>query len=625
MHCVSRHFGTTVVQRKPDMPVPAVFTAVLAGLLLALSPVSAGEPSKSAGNDSTPAISGSHRAAQQNGDSRSGNVIFIHPDGAGLSHWSAARMYWQGPDGSLQWDKLPHMAVYRGHLADQLTATSNGAATTHAFGVKVQGPDSFGRDRGRPIRALSGYPGSILREAAFRGHPVGVVNDGHVIAEPGTGAFLAETDNRGQTQDQALQILGGRPGFDGGTPGNINDGEPDPVVVLGGGERDFLPTGTPMCMDAVTPDCAVHTDPLTGAGPGRGDGRNLIREAVEDGWTVIRTRGEFEALSQRLKTHPRYAPKVLGLFAADDTFNDEEEEELIGKGMLRSSAAPPPPEGPRAGRLLCWGSPYGSKGFNPPSAAEMTALALTILDRRSRLYEKKPFILVTEVESTDNFANRNNAIGTLRALRRADAVIGVARDFENRSGRRQAPIAGFPTLLLTAADSDASGLQVLALRTPAVESLYNPIACEKRPMPNPRGECLRSGNTVTDTAVNPKFSEFRERGMAVDGIEGRGTAPFLAGPDALLDRRPFADRDSSGLNSYGGGSVPASSLPFAVVWAAVPDLAGGILSRAQGLNAERLRREFFERFDNTDVYRLMYATLFGEDLPTAVGTPAADR
>ena len=65
--------------------------------------------------------------------------------------------------------------------------------------------------------------------------------------------------------------------------------------------------------------------------------------------------------------------------------------------------------------------------------------------------------------------------------------------------------------------------------------------------------------------------------------------------------------------------------PFAVVWAAVPDLAGGILSRAQGINAERLRGEFFERFDNTDVYRLMYATLFAEDLPTAVGRPAADR
>lgn len=554
-----------------------------------------------------------------------GNVIFVHPDGSGLNHWSAARIFWQGPDGSLQWDQLPYMAVYRGHLSDQLAATSNGGATAHAFGFKVQGPDSFGRDRGRPIRALSGYPGSILREAASGGHPVGVVNDGDVNGEPGTGAFLAETDNRGQVQEQALQILGGRPGFDGGTAHDIRDGEADPVVVLGGGERYFLPNDAPVCGRQITPDCAVHIDPVTGAGPARTDGRNLIREAVEDGWTVVRTRGEFERLADRLEARPRYAPKVLGLFAAGDTFNDETEEVLIRKGLVRSPADPPPPEGPKAGRLLCWGSAAGTAGFNPPSAAEMTAVALRILDRRTRLYEKKPFILVTEIESTDNFAERNNAIGTLRALRRADAAIGVARAFADRGGRRQEPIAGFDSLVLTAADSDAGGMQVLALRPPALESIYNPIECEKQPETDRRSVCRRSGGIVTATAANPQVSAFRESAVAVDGIEGQGTAPFLAGPDALQAERPFADRDRSGLSSYGGGPVSAAPLPFAIAWAGVPDFAGGILARAQGLNARRLRTDFYERFDNTDVYRLMYATVFGRFLPKAAGEPAPDR
>jgi len=621
MHSVSRISAIRLARRKKAIAMPAIVGAVLAGLLLTLSPLPVGTAPES----SSQTIPGLGPEGRQHPKPKAGNVIFVHPDGAGLSHWSAARMYWQGPDGSLQWDKLPHMAVYRGHLSDQLTATSNGGATAHAFGVKVQGPDSYGKDRGRPIRALSGYPGSILREAAFRGHPVGVINDGDVSGEPGSGAFLAETDNRYQTEEQALQILGGRPGFDGGTPGDISDGEPDPVVVLGGGERYFLPQETPICAETITPDCAVHLDPVTGDGPARSDGRNLIREALQDGWTVIRTRREFEALSARLQAQPRYAPKVLGLFAADDTFNDEEEEELVNRGLMRKATDSPPTEGPKAGRLLCWGSPPGSAGFKPPTAAEMTALALTILDRRTRLYEKKPFMLVVEVESTDNFANRNNAIGTLRALRRADAVIGAARSFEDRSGRRQDPTAGFPTLLLTAADSDAAGLQVLALRKPAVESIYNPLECEQQPKPNRRSICRRSGNIVSDTAVNPKSSAFRARGTPVDGIEGRRTAPFLAGPDALQPARPFADRDGSGLNSYGGGSVSAAPLPFAVAWAGVPDFAGGILARAQGLNAERLRTEFFERFDNTDVYRLMYATLFGQSLPAAVGMPAADR
>ena len=93
----------------------------------------------------------------------SGNVILIHPDGTGLSHWNAARVYWKGPDELLGWDKLPDMTVYPRHLADQLPATPNGGATVHAFGHKGQGSDSYGKDGGRPIVVLPGFPGSVKR------------------------------------------------------------------------------------------------------------------------------------------------------------------------------------------------------------------------------------------------------------------------------------------------------------------------------------------------------------------------------------------------------------------------------------------------------------------------------
>ena len=73
-----------------------------------------------------------------------------------------------------------------------------------------------------------------------------------------------------------------------------------------------------------------------------------------------------------------------------------------------------------------------------------------------------------------------------------------------------------------------------------------------------------------------------------------------------------------------------------MAWATVDDVAGGVLSRAQGLNASLLNRPepftagsgelpFPERFDNTDVYRLLYLTLFGERLPSGVGRLAEDR
>ena len=96
-----------------------------------------------------------------------GNMIFIHPDGTDAAYWEAGRIYWDGPDAVSQWDLLPEMTVYRGHMADQLDGTSNGGATVHAFGYKVDGPGSYGTDSGaknvlrgdvdppRAIKALS--------------------------------------------------------------------------------------------------------------------------------------------------------------------------------------------------------------------------------------------------------------------------------------------------------------------------------------------------------------------------------------------------------------------------------------------------------------------------------------
>ena len=362
--------------------------------------------------------------------SRAGNVIFVHPDGTGLNHWTAARAYWRGPDGLLAWDRLPALAVYRGHMADQLVGTSNGAATTHGFGVRVAAAGSYGRDgkgeASRVITAASGFRGSVMREAAHRGYPVGVVNDGD-LAEPGTGAFLAEATSRYDTSTIAEQILFGRPDAQ----------DPPPAVVLGGGERFLLPEGTPACGRRIRPDCAVHVDPVTGAGPSREDGRNLVAEAEAAGWTVIRTRVEFDRVVRRVARDEDYLPRLLGLFAADDIFNDVPEERLIEAGLVREQ------DNGRAGRLIHWGGLPTSPSADPPTAREMTELAITLLERRARL-AALPFLLVVEVESTDNLANANSGIGALRALARADDVIAAATEFA--TGRDDTLTASHPAI-----------------------------------------------------------------------------------------------------------------------------------------------------------------------------------
>ena len=59
---------------------------------------------------------------------KTGNVIFFHPDGMSLSHWDIGRIITVGPDGLSSWDKLPHMAVYKGHLTNNLVPSSNAGA-----------------------------------------------------------------------------------------------------------------------------------------------------------------------------------------------------------------------------------------------------------------------------------------------------------------------------------------------------------------------------------------------------------------------------------------------------------------------------------------------------------------
>ena len=220
-----------------------------------------------------------------------GSVIFIHPDGAGLPHWSLARARWVGPDGTLAWDTLPAIGIYRPHMRDSLAPSSHSGGTVHAYGVKVP-QDSFGMDGAEVPQAASGRRMSLMREAAGAGLAIGIVNSGH-LAEPGTACFLASVPKRAMYAEIAAQLLEGRPN-----------------VVLGGGESLFLPKGAK----------GRH-----GAGV-REDGRNLVDEAVRAGYRVVFTREELAAI-------PAETTHVLGLFAAASTYNDAPEETLAARGL----------------------------------------------------------------------------------------------------------------------------------------------------------------------------------------------------------------------------------------------------------------------------------------------------
>ncbi len=318
------------------------------------------------------------------------NAVFIHPDGTGLGHWNAARVLYAGPDGQLNWDRMERLAAYRVHQKNWLSSTSHAGATVHAYGHKVH-HDSYGLDRDQPLVAVSGEPMSLMHEAMAAGKRVGVVNSGH-IGEPGTGVFLTSNESRGNVTEIAAGVM-----------------ESGADLIFLGGEIFLLPT------DVV----GEH-----GQRGVRDDGRNLIAEARSRGYTVIFSREDLLALDPG-------TDKVIGIFAAVDTYNDLREERLAESGL---------------------------ETYNPdqPSFDEMVAKALEVLSADA----DREFFLVAEEEGTDNFSNRTNARGMLDAMARADKAIGITMDFIEANPDR-------PTLLLVGADSDAGSPGIWAPREPA--------------------------------------------------------------------------------------------------------------------------------------------------------------
>ncbi|MFN9655624.1 MAG: alkaline phosphatase, partial [Dolichospermum sp.] len=453
-----------------------------------------------------------------------GNVIFIHPDGTSPSHYMATRNVDLGPDGRLNWDKMSNAGVYLGHMENQLTGTSNAGAVTHANGVKVFN-ESFGLNEDQSIiTPASGKVGyTILEEAIAAGKATALIQSGH-IGEPGTAAFAAATTNRvGNTiraRDKTAEIA----------EQVIRSGT---QIIMAGGEVYLLPKGTTGFHVTAQIDAAFSDSedrPTT----------NLIDLAKSLGYTVVYTEQQMNTAVASATA----STKLLGVFAANHTFNDRTEESLE-----LNSANPQP-------LYLA----------TAPTVAEMLDASLKILSK-----DPDGFFVVVEEEGSDNFANNNNAVGTIEAVRRADAAIGVAMNYVNTIDPN--------TLVITAADSDAGGLQVFQFE----------------PYTRPAGNFTPNNPTLANTEpsapfirVNPTTTNTNQAVLdGVNGSTGTAEAPW----------KPFAAKSS----------IDGAMGNFGVAWVGTPDFPGSIVAKAYGMNAEKLP----STLDNTEIYDLMYQTMFG--------------
>lgn len=232
--------------------------------------------------------------------SKTGNVIFIHPDGTGLADWNALRMIKVGPDSSLNWDKLSGIGLYQGHIRDRATSSSNAGATIHAYGVKAD-LDDFGLIDDKIPEARSGKKLSIMKEAKQNGIATGIINSGS-IEEPGTAVFVSSNLKRANYNEIAKDVI--QSGAD---------------LIFSGGEDFLIPEGS--------------AGRFSSNGK-RTDGLNLIDWAKQNGYKVVYTKEELAATSPDEK-------KILGVFAARHTFNDKTEEELKKLGLTNWVATAP--------------------------------------------------------------------------------------------------------------------------------------------------------------------------------------------------------------------------------------------------------------------------------------------
>jgi alkaline phosphatase len=284
------------------------------------------------------------------------NVILFVPDGFGPAQGTMARDYkrdYLGEGSALVIDGI-EVGSIRTHSTDNRVTDSASSATAYATGVKTyNGAIGVDTER-RPI-------GTVLQAAKRRGMATGVVTTTRIThATPAS--FVAHVPQRSMENEIAEHLLWTRPD-----------------VVIGGGTRFFVPDSE---------------------GGSRTDGRNLIEEARNLGYTVALDRSDFNAGSSM----PFFA------LLADDHLAFEVDRHLTDE----------------------------------PSLADMTRKALELLSQH-----EDGFFVMIEAGRIDHAAHGNDIAGMLHDVLAFDEAMRVALEFVEEDGN---------TLLISVADHETGGM-----------------------------------------------------------------------------------------------------------------------------------------------------------------------
>ncbi len=300
------------------------------------------------------------------------NAILFIGDGMGPAIVSGGRLMKGGPTARLALDAFSHTGYSRTYSTDSYVTDSAAGATALASGIKSYngsiGVSDAKVDPSGESRAVQ----KLTDVAVAAGKSVGIITTTRVThATPA--CFYASVLSRGEEIAIAEQV----------TTSSLS-------LLMGGGRSNFFPTNW---IDVETSETGL-----------RQDGRNLVAELQEQGWTYVESASQLEAIDP---SEPDQ--RVLALFDYDHMeYELEREQDRLGE----------------------------------PSLAEMVAFAIEFLER-----DPDGYFLMVEAGRIDHAAHANQArraLGDFVALDEALST-ALARAAED-------------TLIVVTADHDTGGL-----------------------------------------------------------------------------------------------------------------------------------------------------------------------
>lgn len=270
---------------------------------------------------------------------RSFGIILMIGEGLAPERIALTRLHAGGADTRLALDGMPHVALVTNYSRDFAVADQAAAATAMATGAKVNNRSVSIDSSGKALE-------TILELAHERGRATGLISD-RSLTDPTCAAFYAHSNNPTDTEEIARQLVEG---------GKID-------IALGANTAEFVP------------------EAKNGR---RQDGRDLLLELRGNGFDIVRSRAELDAIPAWRR------PKLFATFNARESNRGDSNQNWTEE----------------------------------PSLSEMVRRAIELLQ-----YNQGGYVLVVDAARMRDAAEHNDAEKTLTATAEFDRAVATAHRY----------------------------------------------------------------------------------------------------------------------------------------------------------------------------------------------------